>query len=53
MMMNQDIEDILDDGIFVLKSIDDMLEVYKSKDIPIFQNLKNEILRLQIYVDLI
>jgi hypothetical protein len=29
------IEDILDDGVFVLKSIDDMLEVYKSKDIDI------------------
>ena len=27
------VEDILDDGVFVLKSIDDMLEVYKSKDI--------------------
>ena len=35
------IEDILDDGVFVLKSIDDMLEVYKSKDIPILQDLKN------------
>ena len=27
------VEDILDDGVFVLKSIDDMLEIYKSKDI--------------------
>ena len=35
------IEDILDNGVFVLKSIDDMLEVYKSKDIPIIMN-KNE-----------
>lgn len=35
------VEDILDDGVFVLKSIDDMLEVYKSKDIPILQDLKN------------
>ena len=35
------VEDILDDGVFVLKSIDDMLEVYKSKDIPIIMN-KNE-----------
>ena len=35
------IEDILDDGVFILKSIDDMLEVYKSKDIPILQDLKN------------
>lgn len=29
------IEDILDGGVFVLKTIDDMLEVYKSKDIDI------------------
>ena len=35
------VEDILDDGVFILKSIDDMLEVYKSKDIPILQDLKN------------
>ena len=35
------VEDILDDGVFVLKSIDDMIEVYKSKDIPILQDLKN------------
>ena len=35
------VEDILDDGVFVLKSIDDMLEVYKSKDIPILQDLEN------------
>ena len=27
------VEDILDDGVFILKSIDDMLEIYKSKDI--------------------
>jgi len=32
------IEDILDDGVFVLKSIDDMLKVYKSKGI----NVDNE-----------
>lgn len=29
------IEDILDDGVFVLKTVEDMLEVYKSKDIDI------------------
>ena len=29
------VEDILDGGVFVLKTVDDMLEVYKSKDIDI------------------
>lgn len=29
------VEDILDGGVFVLKTIDDVLEVYKSKDIDI------------------
>lgn len=34
------IEDILDDGVFVLKTVEDMLEVYKSKDIPTIDKSK-------------